>query len=87
MQVALKSDGSLWKWEMDTLWFDRELFISRPPTRLGTHTDWVALGNTDGVIVSLAADGSLWHWGGPGFSDGLLRPSRKPSQMENIFRR
>jgi len=60
---------------------------------LGTHHDWVALAGFDGV-VSLAADGSLWHWSQHEYYAEFtyfsefplrLRPSRKPAKIENIF--
>ena len=64
MQVmALKTDGSIWKWRIDPnqegVGFVR---LSEPPVQLGTHHDWVALGCWGYENVALAADGTLWHW-------------------------
>ena len=63
------------------------------PRRQDSHNDWLAVGNDPWAgVVTLAADGSLWQWwdrslgqyGYPLF--GLnLRPSRRPSQIANIF--
>ncbi len=88
--VARKTDGSLWKWDSETL-----AAFHKPPVRLGTHSDWVALGSINGGIFSLAADGTLWSWPTPwpvGFSLEknpvslpLLAASRKPDRIENIF--
>lgn len=88
MVVALKADGSLWKWEWewDSWQFDQKWAIAQPPTRLGIHKDWVAIGRGWNGIVSLASDGSLWNWLDNSFNPGsLLAPSRKPTEIENIF--
>jgi alpha-tubulin suppressor-like RCC1 family protein/ABC-type transport system involved in multi-copper enzyme maturation permease subunit len=85
MFVALKSDGTLWKWDWDNYWWDSSNSpFSEPPIRLGTHHDWVALGKSYGHITTLAADGSLWNWAVGQYSP-LLAPSRKPARMANIF--
>jgi hypothetical protein len=64
------------------------------PVRLGTHNDWVAVGDVDWRgIVSLAADGSLWHWWNRNPVDRwdtdqpMLENSRRPEFIENIFAR
>jgi hypothetical protein len=67
--VTLKRDGSLWLW---TFQRDRwsgwdstnnwRHFQNTTPVRLGTHSDWIAVGEMMGGVVSLAADGSLWRW-------------------------
>jgi hypothetical protein len=98
--VALKSDGSLWKWDLSRLvshkdspqdW-DWELespsvIANSTPTRLGIHNDWVALVKEWGGAVSLAADGSLWYWPDEvAFEDSsLLKISGKPQLLANIF--
>jgi alpha-tubulin suppressor-like RCC1 family protein len=87
MLVALKTDGSLWKWEWErNSWQFEQKWTTHPPTRLGIHNDWVAIGGGWNGIVSLAGDGSLWNW--PDrfiYSASLLQPSRKPEKIENIF--
>jgi hypothetical protein len=79
--AGLKTDGSLWQWDIDNL--------SVNPARLSKHNDWVGVGSLWGKTVSLAADGGLWYWwntGPGGDSDQpLLAASRKPQQIENIF--
>jgi ABC-type transport system involved in multi-copper enzyme maturation permease subunit len=96
--VALKTDGSIWKWNLDSRPSMRERNHPRPPTellqdppeRLGTHQDWVALGVVQREIVTLAADGTLWRWPGEiWYGDewwvGWVAPSRRPAKIENIF--
>lgn len=82
MILALKTDGTLWKWGSpeNYYWFDFKTEFAKPPTRLGAHNDRVAHEGPD----SLVADGSLWRW----FNDDrpiLLAPSRKPVKFDNIF--
>ena len=78
--IALRSDGTLWKWSH--LWqldFDPEKIHA---TQLGNHSDWMALPDSWSGIA-LAADGGLWFWG---MRDVLfLAPSRKPVFIGNIF--
>jgi hypothetical protein len=96
--IARKTDGSLWKWAYNwhSEYFspeDLRSAFSKPPVRFGTHSDWVALANMHGLMVSLAADGSLWSWPdtGPvaiGYRDArdfFLIASRKPALIENIL--
>lgn len=67
--VTLKNDGTLWLWDFShdnrrgwNLQIDEREMLSRVPTRLGAHADWLAIAEAPGGIVSLAADGSLWYW-------------------------
>ncbi|EEF59301.1 ABC transporter permease [Pedosphaera parvula] len=86
MMVALKSDGSLWKWDLHTSLLDLDNpHILELPARLGSHHDWVALAASHSSIVTLAADGTLWDWWNTGSSPSLFAPSRKPTRMANIF--
>jgi hypothetical protein len=53
---------------------------------MGIHHDWVGIGTVMHQTISLAADGSLWHWSGQDRSyQPLLAASRKPEKIENIF--
>ena len=89
--AALKSDGSLWKWN----------FPENPPAdatniplvRMGIHNDWIAMATTWGGVVALAADGSLWLWpivnyeqydNGP-MDFALLKLPKQPEFLGNIF--
>jgi len=85
--VALKSDGSLWKW--DRIYSqERRMWVlaETPGAALGTHHDWVGLGSGMGEVFSLAADGSLWLWPPENsYDQPLLAPSKKPSKITNIF--
>jgi ABC-type transport system involved in multi-copper enzyme maturation permease subunit len=81
--VALKPDGSLWKWN-----FRRDFTVGVakiPPTRLGIHSDWVALTGAAGVVVSLAADGSLWLWPTANYEAALLKAPKQPEFLGNVF--
>jgi ABC-type transport system involved in multi-copper enzyme maturation permease subunit len=88
--VALKSDGTLWKWVSQNPYDVFSAHSVASPTRLGIHNDWVAITGVDGGVVSLAADGSLWFWPeqyGYGFNYGqiLLKPSKQPEFLGNLF--
>jgi hypothetical protein len=78
--IALRSDGTLWKWS--PLWqpdFDPSKIHA---TQLGNHSDWIALPDS-WMGIALAADGGLWSWGMP---DCIwLAPSRKPVHLGNVF--
>jgi ABC-type transport system involved in multi-copper enzyme maturation permease subunit len=83
--VALKSDGSLWKWDFPQN--STAEVAKTPPTRLGIHNDWVGLTVTWYGAISLAADGSLWLWPvtGPGYYEALLKPPKQPQLLGNVF--
>jgi ABC-type transport system involved in multi-copper enzyme maturation permease subunit len=80
--VALKSDGSLWKWNFPR--YSTAEVAKVPPTRLGIHNDWVSLTGALGGAVSLAADGSLWLWPGANYY-GALKDPKQPQFLGNVF--
>ena len=80
--VALKTDGSLWKWNFPQNFTADVTKI--PPTRLGIHNDWVGLTGTWGGAVSLAADGSLWLWPGVQWERFVKLP-KQPQFLGNVF--
>lgn len=93
--AGIKANGTLWAWSLSEQsdWPFRKVhpLRSEAPIQWGIHDDWVAIGGALGGIVSLAADGSLWYWWG-GDSEGyrnsdqpLLRASRRPSRIGNVF--
>jgi hypothetical protein len=106
--VTLKSDGTLWLWKFprDNQWashkkqFEAEI-QNTVPVRLGTHSDWVAISSSGNLVITLAADGSLWFWPignefywtvgdlhfgyGTGTGNTLLDISRKPQFLGNVF--
>jgi ABC-type transport system involved in multi-copper enzyme maturation permease subunit len=84
--VALKSDGTLWKWDPRPD-FNHPVDYTAPPTRLGIHNDWIAIASVDNGVVTLAADGSLWLWPNRGNYDGrtLLKLPKQPQYLGNIF--
>jgi ABC-type transport system involved in multi-copper enzyme maturation permease subunit len=86
--VTLKADGTLWVWDFS------ESPLTQPEsaraTRLGVHSDWRAVAAAPDGILSLAADGGLWFWRFPELYGSqkfqpLVRPSRKPQLVGNIF--
>ena len=85
--VALKSDGSLWKWDFPQN--STAEVAKTPPTRLGIHNDWVGLTGTWDGVVSLAADGSLWLWpvtiDSEYYRMALLKPPKQPKSLGNVF--
>jgi ABC-type transport system involved in multi-copper enzyme maturation permease subunit len=84
--VALKSDGSLWRWSWHFPQDSMADVANIPPTRLGIHNDWVGLTGTWDGVVSLAADGSLWLW--PDTSDmngALFKAPRQLEFLGNVF--
>jgi hypothetical protein len=52
--VAIRSDGTLWKFPLR----QAPKFSLEPPVQLGTRSDWVAVSQG----FSLASDGSIWTW-------------------------
>jgi hypothetical protein len=69
--VTLKTDGTLWRWNVRQDYFDRSLHppgyyerkvLDTVPSPLGTHSDWVAVTSYGDEVISLAKDGSLWYW-------------------------
>ncbi len=94
--VTLKADGTLWEWNFSRhVRYHVDIFNPNKAsaTRLGTHSDWVAVGEMMNGIVALAADGSLWLWQSdepayynyPGDVHSLLAPTRHPQLLGNIF--
>lgn len=86
--VTLKRDGTLWVWDFP------ENVQQAPATaaarQLGSHSDWIGIKTVGGGLVSLAADGGLWLWRFPaiypsGEFQPLLRPSRRPHLIGNVF--
>jgi ABC-type transport system involved in multi-copper enzyme maturation permease subunit len=85
--VALKSDGTLWKWDSQ-FGYGQFSMRSVAPTRLGIHNDWVAITSVSGGVVSLAADGSLWFWPEHNYynyGQTLLKLPKQPQFLGNIF--
>jgi hypothetical protein len=90
--VALKTDGSLWEWHWNPGLRQLREKLQEAPVRMGMHQDWAAVGYWLGDTVALAADGALWRcskrnavpdW--MGGTDLWLAPSRRPSEIVNIF--
>lgn len=84
--VALKTDGSLWKWNFPKN--STEAVAKIPPTRLGIHNDWVGLTITLDGVISLAVDGSLWFWPMEDYYGvALLKSPKQPELLGNVFGR
>jgi hypothetical protein len=82
--VALKTDGTIWRWKLIRGRNRNVGALQEAPERLGTHQDWVALGCWLNQSVALAADGTFWRlprndvpWGWGDDSEGWLAPSRR----------
>jgi ABC-type transport system involved in multi-copper enzyme maturation permease subunit len=85
--LAVKTDGSLWKWDSE----------SQPNKlswkRLGNHSNWVAIKYSQSGVMALAADGGLWYWQTFPLYIGnsrylppfMLAAPRKPALIGNIF--
>jgi len=87
--LALKSNGTLWRWGGQPNYRPYADDYTRPPEQLGTNSDWVALLHTSQGVVSLAADGSLWLWRDQDWysetATRFLAPSAKPVPLGNIL--
>ena len=88
--TALKSDGTLWKWNLGYSPRDGETvhlnLTNISPTRVGIHNDWVAIGDSWYGTISLAADGSLWLWPSEGYYDmALMKLPKQPQFLGNVF--
>jgi hypothetical protein len=84
--VALKSDGTLWKWDFHNAVVANAVRV--PPIRLGIHDDWVALVGIWGGVISMAADGSLWFWPsreGYEYREALMRLPKQPRFLGYVF--
>jgi ABC-type transport system involved in multi-copper enzyme maturation permease subunit len=83
--VALKTDGTLWQWNLSSAKTSDE-FAQNPPSRLGIHHDWMALAAVPDGVVSLAADGSLWLWPDPATGQPtLLKLPEQPEFLGNVL--
>ena len=84
--VALKADGSLWRWNFKDGSIVRA--INNPPTRLGIHHDWVAIAGAWNSVIALSADGSLWLWPDKNSYEYewlLIRLPKQPKLLGNVF--
>lgn len=88
--VTLKADGTLWRWNLKLPPRCQSGRVSA--TQLGSRSDWVSVvSDQRDEFVALAADGTLWRWrfepslSRYGGSRGLLRQSRRPEYLGNIF--
>jgi hypothetical protein len=95
--LALKSDGTLWKWNPDYRQRanDDPGFALRQSMgkRFSEHDDWVAVAAWWEGNIALAADGNLWFWPtvaipimiDPFQIPALRAPSRRPQLLGNVF--
>lgn len=67
--LALKADGSLWAWGANQqgvrgISHDAPIPTTRYlPNRIGSDTDWAAIGAGKSHALAIKKDGSLWAWG------------------------
>ena len=87
--VTLKADGTLWLWDFS----DYQPSLQPAgfePIQISERSDWRGIVSDFGGLMALSSDGSVWYWqlinraGSHDFLP-LLRPSRKPQLIGNIF--
>jgi alpha-tubulin suppressor-like RCC1 family protein len=64
--VALKTDGTLWTWGLNTsgqLGVNNTTQRNTPVTTLLGGTNWKSISAGNGHTVALKTDGTLWSWG------------------------
>ena len=63
--IALKTDGSLWAWGLNSQGQlgDGTYANRNTPVRVGTENNWSAVAAGLNYTVALKTDGSLWAWG------------------------
>ena len=89
---AIKSDGTLWRWDAGYPYSEPYESLMNPPKRLGTHADWVAVAGLMDGVCSVAADGSIWYWARQAPLAGMAEPdlpllgrTRRPMLIGKIF--
>jgi alpha-tubulin suppressor-like RCC1 family protein len=64
--VAIKTDGTIWSWgqnDLGQLGLGNTTYYSSPK-QIGSLTNWSTLTcSTNGVVLSIKTDGTLWAWG------------------------
>jgi alpha-tubulin suppressor-like RCC1 family protein len=84
---GIHTDGSLWCWGDNT---SGEVGVGTTtaqylaPVRVGTASDWTSIGLAGARVCGLRGAGSLWCWGGAGYSgvgDGTTMLRRAPTQI------
>jgi alpha-tubulin suppressor-like RCC1 family protein len=92
--VAVKTNGTLWRWDFPQPWMRDSVGLpildsGLKAVRIGTQQDWLAVGSIVGGVISLSADGNLWRWNPRvpmEYDEGpLIACSRRPMRIENIF--
>lgn len=84
--VAIKTDGSLWAWGINSFGQlgDGTITTRCTPIQIGTDTDWVRVTIGGNHTVAIKEDGSLWSWGRNSFSqigDGTTIDQLTPVQI------
>lgn len=83
--IGLKSDGTLWQWRAHLDWKSRTRPVTYAKTRVGRHSDWLAIEAHNSWPIALAADGSVWMLPQDvPIAPALQRPSRKPMKVATI---
>jgi hypothetical protein len=88
--MALKNDGTLWVWGLNSSGqLGDGTQADRPtPVRVPGLTGVVAIAAGGSTSVALKADGSVWAWGSSSFGelgDGTRRSSKVPIQIGSGF--
>ncbi len=84
--LALRTDGSLWAWGVNTSGQlgTNNFADHRAPLRVGTGTNWVHAEAGAAHSVALRDDGTIWTWGANQFGQlghGTSHSISSPSQM------
>jgi alpha-tubulin suppressor-like RCC1 family protein len=84
--VALKADGTLWAWGLNSIGQlgDGTATDQHAPEQIGSDTNWVAVTVGNGHTMALKADGTLWGWGANGageLGDGTTTSTASPEQI------
>ena len=65
--IGLKSDGTIWSWGLDAfsnLLGDNGETIKRlVPGKVGSDNDWQSVVASDGHVLAIKNNGTLWGWG------------------------
>jgi alpha-tubulin suppressor-like RCC1 family protein len=85
--AAMKADGSLWAWGLNSYGqLGKGTFGStKSPVQIGYERNWKNISVGGGFTLALKNDGSLWAWGANGkgqLGNGTLKHTTTPVQVD-----